>query len=512
MFNFNSFSSRIVWILPLLLVNVSSFSSIQSRTGPVPLISSSPCLNSQYQLNIAFLSRIQNANTSTSTRTSTSLFAIKDNSLKKQRSRKTDVPPLHASAFLRKEEKTDSTKTTQKSYEIDLLRQKEHYDDLIKGTASYSASIHAMEEIEEAIIQEPQSTKLSGVWVARMLLLLSAALYGTNFTFVKILNENVPVQDGTILRFSLAALATFPMLLQPMKADETQDEQNEDMSLQNINTSGEKMAVFLGDLIPSSTKYVGTLLAGFEVGCWTALGYVAQAIGLETTQASTSAFICSLAVVVVPILDLLSGKKLSSRTIIGALMAVAGVAFLELDGLSIGNVMDGGAPLFSEGDLYSLMQPLAFGMGFWRMEHAMRRYPTEAMKLTAAQLLAVAGVSVVSCIGLTGIEGLPTFSQILTWVHDPLVLGSIFWTGLITTALTIYMETLALKTLSAAETTMIFSSEPIFGSLFAGFVLGESFGAGGVAGAAMIVGACIYSNLQLPSKEEPDLVADNKEL
>merc|ERR1712038_1529598 len=105
--------------------------------------------------------------------------------------------------------------------------------------------------------------------------------------------------------------------------------------------------------------------------------------------------------------------------------------------------------------------------------------------------------------------GLPSYLELFAWANNPSIVVSIFWTGLITTALTVYMETLALKTLSAAETTMIFSTEPIFGSLFAAAVLGESFGTGGYIGAATILCACIYGNLKWPSKKETDSNVDN---
>ena len=75
------------------------------------------------------------------------------------------------------------------------------------------------------------------------------------------------------------------------------------------------------------------------------------------------------------------------------------------------------------------------------------------------------------------------------------MLQSIVWTGLITTALTVYMETIALKTLSAAETTILFSTEPIFGSVCASVVLGETFGATGYVGGVMILAGCLYSNM-----------------
>lgn len=70
-----------------------------------------------------------------------------------------------------------------------------------------------------------------------------------------------------------------------------------------------------------------------------------------------SAFLCSLAVVTVPLLDFFVGKRLLPKQIVGALLAVAGVGFLELGGAS-GNILTS----LNYGDLASLVQPLAFGM------------------------------------------------------------------------------------------------------------------------------------------------------
>ena len=38
---------------------------------------------------------------------------------------------------------------------------------------------------------------------------------------------------------------------------------------------------------------------------------------------------------------------------------------------------------FSIGDMYSFIQPIAFGIGYWRIEHAMKRFPNEALRITA---------------------------------------------------------------------------------------------------------------------------------
>lgn len=357
--------------------------------------------------------------------------------------------------------------------DIDLLNhQQQDLEEFIHSQTFIEVlnDTHQLEQHGTQFISEPiEESHFSTVWQARILLLVAAALYGTNFTFVKVLNEQMPVEASTFLRFSLAAVATLPWLLS-----------------KQASQSGEECSLDILDVSKESCNY-GALIGGLEVGAWNAFGYMFQAIGLLTTPASTSSFICSLAVVTVPILDFLTGKKILKNEIIGALFAVVGVALLELEGLS------DGLPL-NQGDIFSLVQPLAFGLGFWRMEHYLRKYPSDAMKLTAAQLFTIA-LSSLGVFLFTSHGNLPEMGQIQEWMSNPVIVKSLLWTGLITTALTVAMETIALKTLSAAETTMLFSTEPIFGGLCASYVLGEQFGLGGFIGSALVLGGCLYSNL-----------------
>jgi drug/metabolite transporter (DMT)-like permease len=51
--------------------------------------------------------------------------------------------------------------------------------------------------------------------------------------------------------------------------------------------------------------------------------------------------------------------------------------------------------------------------------------------------------------------------------------AAILWTGIVTTALTAFGENMAMQSLSAAESTVIFSTEPLWGTAFAAVVLGE---------------------------------------
>ncbi len=119
---------------------------------------------------------------------------------------------------------------------------------------------------------------------------------------------------------------------------------------------------------------------------WVAMGYLAQGIGLETSSSGHAAFLCSLSVVVCPILAAIEARlqPAAVRTpgpgVAGlwasVALALAGVGLLELGG--------GGAP--GVGDLWLLVQPLGYGMGFHRTEAALRRFPDQAGPLTAMQV------------------------------------------------------------------------------------------------------------------------------
>lgn len=378
---------------------------------------------------------------------------------------------------------------------------------------------------------------------ARGLLLVASALYGTNFAAVKWMLQVAPdlsASTQTTLRFALAAACTMPWLFASSSSSTTPS-----LSSLSSSTTGETATSTTPTttfhspntalLSPPSRSHQrrmswpqpwsvherGAVLAGLEVGLWNSIGYVAQAVGLEHTLASKSAFLCSLAVVTVPLLDWLwHGKTLKSPQLIGIVLALAGVACLELWGgggdgsaatsAAVAASMANTPVLKTAADYASFLQPLAFGLGFWRMEQAMQIYPDQASRCTAAQLLAVFLASllymIVTSISFTatytGVISLPDISlmmgQLQHWLSDPIIVLALIWTGCVTTATTVYMETVALKSLSAAETTLIFSTEPLWGSLTAALVLGETFGLPAVLGGTLILTACVLSNQNAP--------------
>lgn len=306
-------------------------------------------------------------------------------------------------------------------------------------------------------------------WIARIILILVAAFYGTNFGCVKVLNDSLEPSVSAFSRFTLASLVFLPYVAKAFKT---------------------KPALIMG---------------GLEVGAYNALGYFFQSLSLETTSASTVAFICSLAVVVVPIIDLFFPHGESKKTdqawytpLLPALLAAAGVGSLELGGTDVPGV----------GDLLALGQPLFFGYAFYRIETMMKncRDPGDAQAFTGSMMISVALGSlawtlhdfVLPHLGSSLTDTVQLWSSVqvqLAGFHDWKVIAAIAWTGVVTTALTAYGENYAMKSLSAAESTVIYSTEPLWGTAFAAVALGEHVGLHTFIGAALILSACVWSSV-----------------
>lgn len=290
-----------------------------------------------------------------------------------------------------------------------------------------------------------------------------SAFYGTNFACVKILNDAMDPSLAAFIRFAIAASVFSPNLLRIIKTN------------------------------PSLVK------GGLEVGAYSSLGYWAQSNALESTSASIVAFICSLAVIVVPLLDRFVDKKKGEgmwySDFIAPVLATIGVACLEL----------GGADLPGVGSLWAFAQPLFFGLGFWRIEKIIKQAKEagEAQGFTGAMMLTVAAFTFVWTLSsffsplLHGDAAAATsavasqLQSLTSWK----VICSLLWTGVVTTALTSFGENIAMKELSAAESTVIYSTEPLWGTAFAALTLGEHIGANTIVGAVLVISACVWSSM-----------------
>jgi drug/metabolite transporter (DMT)-like permease len=302
------------------------------------------------------------------------------------------------------------------------------------------------------------------------------------------------------------------------------------------------------------------VLAGFECGLTIALGYISQAMALETIPSGECAFICSLTVVVVPLAAaLLYGKPLELRHLAAAAVALLGVGILEgmidiTGGLAavtsalhpaalgtadvaavaaaasaassavasslelaaptaaagaMNSVVHSYGPLdtlakalnVETGDILALGQPLGFGYSFLRIEHYQEQFktvPHRVLTIAAAQCVCVGAIATLWM--LSDYHFLvPSFGYLV----EPHRIAVILWTGIVTTLLAIYLEGVALQSATATDASIAFSSEPVWASLFGFWLLREQLGIESYVGGTVILAACLIgtlSDLQSPKE------------
>lgn len=289
-----------------------------------------------------------------------------------------------------------------------------------------------------------------------LLLLAVTLIWGSTFVVIKDTVASLPANSLVLLRFALAGLAFLPFARPGRR------------------------------LWP----------AGLELGLWLWIGYTSQAAGLAFTTASRSAFITALSVVLVPVLAALAGRRPARRIWLAAGMAWAGVALL---------VWDGAPP--NRGDLLTLVTALSYAIYVLRLEQWAASFP--ARPLAAAQIWGVLPFALAWAAWQAGggagaaADLAATLELALVRVFE-LVAGlpaatwrSILYLALAATALTTWMQSVGQQRVRAAQAAIIFASEPIWAALFAALWLGETFGARGWLGAALILVAILISQLPL---------------
>lgn len=226
--------------------------------------------------------------------------------------------------------------------------------------------------------------------------------------------------------------------------------------------------------------------AGIELGFWVSLGYLMQAFGLITSDAGRASFISMLTVLVVPLLDGLLGAVVPARTWFGALMSIIGVAMLE---------SSGSAPCV--GDLLNFLSAIFFGVHMLRTEHISRRIDKDKfLPLLAYEVCVVSILSMLWYFIWRWIDGTETISESWNWKT---YLDWVFmfpwvpalYTGLLSTGFCLWLEMAAMCDVSATETAIIYSLEPVWGGSFAWILLGERWGLTAWIGAALVLGGSL---------------------
>lgn len=263
-------------------------------------------------------------------------------------------------------------------------------------------------------IEQKQSNKQ--FW--RFVVMMICIVWSTNFAVIKGIFEAVPTLDAslyTAIRFSIAGLVMLP----------------------NTSSAWNK------------PELIGRCII---MGFFVFLGYFGQGLGMSLgSSANKSAFICSMNCVWVALLQIITSSIFKAQTWLSILLAICGVAILELQG----------SEPIALGDYWLILQPIGFGTGYVLLESLMVEYPEEATAITSFKLLVIALFSSIWAIG----NG-KSFEDLGPFLDSFHAIVGILYCALFTTVAAIWCQSIAFKKVSAKDVSIILCTEPIWATIF----------------------------------------------
>ena len=188
------------------------------------------------------------------------------------------------------------------------------------------------------------------------------------------------------------------------------------------------------------------------MGFFVFLGYFGQGMGMSLgSSANTSAFICSMNCVWIALLQVVVSFVFKAQTWLSILLAVFGVAILELQG----------SDPIALGDYWLILQPIGFGTGYVLLESLMRDYPEEATAITSFKLLVIA-----VCSTIWALANGKSIDDLEPFLNSRFAIIGILYCALFTTVAAIWCQSIAFKKVSAIDVSIILCTEPVWATLF----------------------------------------------
>lgn len=241
----------------------------------------------------------------------------------------------------------------------------------------------------------------------RLALLLATCIWGATFVVVGKALTALPIFHLLAYRFTLGALLLLPLAL-------------------------------------GGGRWTRRLLAdGLLVGAVLFTGFVLQTSGLLWTTPSRSAFLTGLSVPLVPLIAWMAGgQRVPRGALLGTLVATAGLFVLFRP---TGN----GAGGFNRGDALTLVGALVFAVYVLVLERAVRRHPigrVVVLQFTVIALLSAPSLLLQPPVARE-LSGFPLFAVLAT--------------GVLSTAVAFLSQAYAQRHLTAVETGVILTFEPV---------------------------------------------------
>lgn len=218
------------------------------------------------------------------------------------------------------------------------------------------------------------------------------------------------------------------------------------------------------------------------------LAYAFQNFGLLSISPATSGFVTGIAVVLVPLLGFIIGKKPRFIAVISALGAFVGLVLLSLpvqSGRLVGEVLTLGCAI-------AAALQLLFTERLVTEENLVSLVLTQLG--TVALLAGVVGVIV---------DTKPLLHSLsLSVLTSPVVIVAIVVNGVLATAVAYLAQTHYQRYLPSTEVAVILNLEPLFAALFGFLLIGSHIGILGVAGGLVILASMMIDSKNPFKREE----------
>lgn len=259
--------------------------------------------------------------------------------------------------------------------------------------------------------------------VARLMLLIAAFIWGSTFVAQRMSADIIGPFSFNALRFALGAIILLPVVS------------------------------FFKDTSPTKKASFSFPIAAIIAGGFLFIGSALQQIGLAETTASKAGFITALYIVIVPIVGLFLGHRLSYLAIAGVVFATAGLFLMTLSNADFTIVM---------GDLLITISTLFWAGHILALSYLASRFP--GIKLAIGQFIV--------CSLLSGITAF--FYEGLTLEMVTTTLFAILYSGILSVGVGFTLQLIAQKNLPPTEASLLMSLEMVFSALTGYIVLGET--------------------------------------
>ena len=218
------------------------------------------------------------------------------------------------------------------------------------------------------------------------------------------------------------------------------------------------------------------LAAGSMIGVFLFAGYLLQTVGLQSTTAPKSAFLTSLATVMVPLLAALVYKiKPRISEAAGVLAATLGMGLMTFEG-PIGSI--------GRGDLLTFGGAIAFAAHIVATGHYAEQIGYQVLSVTQVGAASLSAVSLFWWVETPRIQ----------W--QPLVVWAILITGLLCTALAFTIQAWAQHYTTSTRTALIYALEPVVAWITSFSIAGEGLSGQAAAGAALILSGVLLVEMK----------------